>query len=83
MLADEEETGSGELDVGCLRDPCVDRESSGSRTNSACYLIVFLCVLCLRACFGVGLVWCLLFSVGRFAFFGELGGLNFERGWGI
>ena len=49
MLADEEETGSGELDVGCLRDPCVDRESSDGRSCRACYLIVFVvCVVSLR-----------------------------------
>ena len=78
MLADEEETGSGELDVGCLRDPCVDRESSDGRSCRACYLIVFLCVLCLCACFGVGLVWCLFVQCWEICiFWGELGGLNF------
>ena len=28
LLADEEETNSGEVDVGCLRGTCVDRVSS-------------------------------------------------------
>ena len=59
LLADEEETGSGELDVGCSRVPCVDRESSDCRSCRVCYQLCPLCALCCCACFGVGWCWIL------------------------
>ena len=43
VLADEEETGSGEFDVGCVCVPCVGCVSPDGRSCRVCYLVCLSC----------------------------------------